>query len=214
MNRKNTTIFGSIIMAAVLATIISVGTADSISVNNLDRTCMSIQDAKKITQFGKYPNEFPEGYSLECIAIENPNELSVLITNQPTESTKWMSESVNPSEGNIFLHQVNEGAIISEDKMAKLGTAEERIRTTIDGINKANPSRNAQYYSINGMSAYGVESCEGCGTQIADFGNGEIITAAYDTKSKLKIIGENGERYSFYGNVPLDDLVKLGNSLQ
>lgn len=214
MNRKNTTVFGGIIVAVIITTIVSVGTADTISINNLDRTCMSSQDAKKITQFGKYPTEFPEGYSLECVAIGNPNEISVLITNQPTESTKWIGESVQPSDGNIFLHQVNEGAIISEDKITFLGTAEERIRTTIDEINKANPARNAQYYSINGMHAYGVESCEGCGTQIADFDDGEIITTTYDTKSKLKIISENHERYSFYGNVPLDDLVKLGNSLQ
>ena len=214
MNRKNTMLFGSIIMVAVIASIVSIQAVDSISVNNLDRTCMTAEDSKKITSFGLYPTDFSNGYSLKCVAIGNPNEIGVLISNNSVESTTWLGKSVNPSEGNIFLHQVNENVHISEDERAEMLTAEQRIKETIAEINELNPARNAQYFTINGMPAYGVESCSDCGTQTADFGDGEIITTTYDTKSKLKIISEDGYRYSFYGNVPLDDLVKLGNSLQ
>ncbi len=197
-------------MAVLVATITSVGVADSISVNNLDRNCLTAEQSKDVSTFVLTPTEFPENYSLGCVAINHPNEVSVIISENTVTSNEWQGESLNPSGTNIFLHEVRE----TGESHLQLGTAEQRIRDTIADIQEKNPKLNPVYFNINGMPAYGIDSCGDCGTQTAEFGDGSVITNTYDIPSKLKIISDDGNRYSFYGYVPLDDLVKLGNSLQ
>jgi hypothetical protein len=210
MDRKNTILFGSIIIAVIVATVFSIGAVNSTSVSNLNRDCMTAEQAKGITTFNKIPTVLPQGYSIQCVALDSDNEVDMLISDRTVESNEWQSESVNPSGNNIFLHQTMETSVDYKE----LGNAEKRIRDTIAEINEHNPSINAKYYLINGMPAYGTDSCKNCGIQTADFGDGTMIKQTYDVPSKLKIISDDGVRYSFYGNVPLDDLVKIGNSLQ
>ena len=214
MNKKTTILFGTIIMAAIVASVMSFGIADSISTNNLDRKCMTAEQSKQVSTFIKIPTDFPENYSVKCVAINDPRELSMIISDKPVTTDEWLHESLNPSGTNIYLHQVDESQYLSSDKYNDLGSPEQRIRDTIADIQKQNPKLKPIYYNINGMPAYGIDSCSDCGIQTADFGDGNVITKTYDVPSKLKIIGDNGVRYSFYGNVSLDDLVKLGNSLK
>ena len=201
-------------MAAIVASVMSFGVADSISVNNLDRNCMTAEQSKSISTFVLTPTEFPGNHLLGCVSIDNPREVKMIISENPIESDKWIGESLNPSGTNIFLHQIDERQYVSQEVIDTLGNAEQRIRDTIADIQEKNSKLNPVYYNINGMPAYGVESCGDCGTQTAEFPDGSVISNTYDIPSKLKIISEDGKRYSFYGNVPLDDLVKLGNSLQ
>lgn len=214
MNRKKSTLIGSIIAAGIVAAVINFGIVDSTSVNNLDINCLTAEQGKQITTFTKMPTDFPRGYSIQCIAVDNPNEIDMLISDRPVTSNEWQRESVHPSGSNIFLHQIDESKYLTESDYEHLGTAEQRIRTTIAEINAYNPKLNATYFVIDGMPAYGTEACADCGIQTANFGDDSVIKQTYDVTSKLKIISDDGIRYSFYGNVPLDDLVKIGNSLQ
>ena len=214
MNYKKTTLFGSIIAAAFVTAIMSVGIADTLTVSNIDKNCMSAEESKKVTTFHKIPTKFAGNYSLKCIAIGHPSDVNMIVSDKPVTSSEWISESVNPSGDWIFLHQVDESKYLTAADYAELGSDEKRIRDTIAEINEKNPAIRAQYFDINGMPAYGTESCADCGTQTAAFADGSVIEQKYDVPSKLKIIGENGVRYSFYGKVPLDDLITVAKSLQ
>lgn len=214
MNYKKTTIFGSIIVATLLATFVTSGVVDSSSVGNLDRTCMSPEQSKEVTTFNKMPTEFIGDYSIRCISVDNPNEVYMIISDKPVTSNRWQSESVQPSGNSIFLHAIDESKFLTVTDYEELGSAEKRIKDTIADIQKKNPIINVQYLNINGMHAYGSESCKDCGIQTANFADGNVIQHTYDVPSKLKIIDDTGVRYSFYGNVPLDDLVIIAKSLK
>lgn len=214
MNHNKKILFGSIVAIVAIATIMSVGVADTLTVNNIDKNCMSAEESKKVSTFHKIPTQFVGNYSLRCIAIGHPYEVSMIISDKPVTSTEWLRESVNPSGDWIFLNQVDEGKYLSAADRAELGNAEKRIRDTIAEINEKNPAIHARYFDINGMPAYGTESCANCGTQTANFADGSVIEQKYDVPSKLKIISDDGVRYSFYGNVPLDDLITVAKSLQ
>jgi hypothetical protein len=86
MNRKKYTLFGGIIAAGIVATVINFGIADSTSINNLDINCLTVEQGKQITTFAKMPTDFPQNYSIQCIAVDNPNEIDMLISDHPVTS--------------------------------------------------------------------------------------------------------------------------------
>lgn len=201
-------------MTVMITTITGIGVAESISINNIDRNCMTAQESKLVSSFGLTPTEFPENYSQGCIMINEPGVMKMIISENPEMYTKWQNESLEESDTNIYLYQVDNSQFVSQERIDSLGTAEQRMRDTIAGMEKNNPSLKPVYLTIKGMPAYGIEPCSDCGTQTAKFGDGTVITQTYDVPSRLKIYSDDGKVYLFHGNVALDDLVKLGNSLQ
>jgi hypothetical protein len=76
-----------------------------------------------------------------------------------------------------------------------------------------NPSLNPQLSTINGMSAYAVDSCPDCGMQTANFTD-RIIQESTSTKTRIKFIDDNGVRYMLETTLPLQELIKVAESLQ
>lgn len=118
------------------------------------------------------------------------------------------------SDGAIFIYQIDEKNIVGEEKFETLGTAEQQIQETYDGVMKANPSLQPQLIRINGILAYAVDSCNDCGMQTANFTDGTVIKKSTSSETKIKFIDENGTSYLLKAGIPLSELIKVAESLQ
>ena len=187
---------------------------DSKSTNSeINTMCMTLEKSKDIATFFKVPSYLPDGYSFKCSFSGTPYE-SYLIFDNKKVPDGWISHYPElVSDGEIFIHQTDEKSAVGEKKFATYGTATQRIQDTYDEVMLKNPSLHPQLIQINGMLAYGVDSCSDCGMQTANFTDGVIIQKTA-TDAKIKFIDKNGVNYFLKAGIPLSELIKVAESLQ
>ena len=186
-------------------------TAKDYSILKTSINCMTLEQSKETAPFFKTPTYLPEGYFHVCSQSGTPFESYIVYHNQ--EIPYWnIPELV--SDGAIFIYQIDEKNIVGEEKFETLGTAEQQIQETYDGVMKANPSLQPQLIRINGILAYAVDSCPDCGIQTANFTDGTFIQKSTSTETKIKFIDENGTSYLLKAGIPLSELIKVAESLQ
>ena len=180
----------------------------------IDVMCMTLETSKDTATFFKIPSYLPEGYSFKCSFSGTPYE-SYLIFDNKKVPDGWISHYPElVSDGAIFIHQTDEKRFVGEKKFATYGSATQRIQDTYDEVMLKNPSLQPQLIRINGMLAYAVDSCSDCGVQTANFTDGTIIQKSTSTEAKIKFIDENGTSYLLKAGIPLNELIKVAESLQ
>ena len=176
--------------------------------------CMTLEKSKDTATFFKVPSYLPDGYSFKCSFSGTPYESYMIFYNKKVPD-EWVSHYPQLiSEGAIFIHQTDEKRSVGEKEFATYGSASQRIQDTYDEVMVENPSLHPQLIKINGMLAYAVDSCSNCGKQTANFTDGTIIQKSTFTETKIKFIDENGITYFLEGGIPLNELVKVAESLQ
>ena len=176
--------------------------------------CMTLEKSKGTATFFKVPSYLPDGYSFKCSFSGTPYESYMIFHNKKVPD-EWVSNYPQLiSDGAIFIHQTDEKSAVGEKEFATYGTAEQRIQETYDSVINGNPSLKPQLIRINGMLAYAVDSCSDCGVQTANFTDGTIIQKSTFTEAKIKFIDENGVKYFLEAGIPLNELIKVVESLQ
>ena len=182
--------------------------------SEINVSCMKLETSKEVATFFKVPSYLPDGYSFKCSFSGTPYE-SYLIFDNKKVPDGWISHYPElVSDGAIFIHQTDEKRFVGEKKFATYGTATQRIQDTYDEVMLKNPSLQPQLIRINGMLAYAVDSCNDCGVQTANFTDGTIIQKSTSTEAKIKFIDENGTSYLLKAGIPLNELIKVAESLQ
>ena len=187
---------------------------DSKSNNSeINTMCMTLEKSKDTATFFKVPSYLPDGYSFECSFLGTPYESYMIFHNKkiPDELDLRIEQLI--LDGAIFIHQTDERNFVGAEKFETIGTPEQRIQETYDSVMDGNPSLNPQLIRINGMLAYAVDSCSDCGMQTANFTDGVIIQKTA-TEAKIKFIDKNGVNYFINAGIPLNELIKVAESLQ
>lgn len=178
--------------------------------SEINRSCMTLEQSKDIAPFFKVPSYLPEGYSMKCTMSGMPYESYIIYHNKDV-SGGWMSNlPMLIGDGAIFIYQYEEK---HRKEYETYGSPEQRIQETYDDVMVKNPSLQPQLIRINGMLAYAVDSCPDCGMQTANFTDGTVIQKSTSTETKIKFIDENGIKYMLKTTLPLDELIKVAESL-
>lgn len=181
--------------------------------SEINTMCMTLEKSKDTATFFKIPSYLPEGYSFKCSFSGTPYESYLIFDNKEVQDG-WISHYPElVSNGAIFIHQTDERNFVGAEKFETFGTAEQRIQETYDSVINGNPSLKPQLIRINGMLAYAVDSCSDCGMQTANFTDGVIIQKTA-TEAKIKFIDKNGVNYFIKAGIPLNELIKVAESLQ
>ncbi len=176
--------------------------------------CMTLEKSKDTATFFKIPSYLPDGYSFKCSFSGTPYESYMIFHNKKVPDG-WISNYPELiSDGAIFIFQTDEKRLVGEKEFAIYGSATQRIQDTYDGVMVENPSLHPQLIQINGMLAYAVDSCNDCGIQTANFTDGTVIQKHTSAETKIKFIDENGVKYSLQAGIPLNELIKVAESLQ
>ncbi len=189
-------------------------TLESESSSEINHNCMTLEQSKNTASFFKVPSYLPEGYSMNCSRSTTPYESYILYHTKDIPD-RWVGKiPILIDDGAIFIHQIDEKHMIDEEKYAILGSAEQRIQSTYDSVMESNPSLQPQLIRINGMLAYAVDSCPNCGMQTADFPDNIMIQKSTSTETKIKFIDDDGVTYMLKTTLPLDELIRVTESLQ
>ena len=184
--------------------------AEPESNSEINRSCMTLEQSKDIAPFFKVPSYLPEGYSMKCTMSGMPYESYIIYHNKEV-SGGWMSNSpMLIGDGAIFIYQYEEK---HRKEYETYGSPEQRIQETYDDVMVKNPSLQPQLIRINGMLAYAVDSCPDCGMQTANFTDGTVIQKSTSTETKIKFIDENGIKYMLKTTLPLNELIRVAESL-
>ena len=176
--------------------------------------CMTLEKSKETATFFKVPSHLPDEYSFKCSFSGTPYESYMIFHNKKVPDG-WISQYPQLiSDGAIFIYQTDRKSAIGEKEFAKYGSATQRIQDTYDDIMMKNPSLHPQLIRINGMLAYAVDSCSDCGIQTANFTDGTVIQKSVSTEATIKFIDENGVSYFLKAGIPLNELIKVAESLQ
>ena len=181
--------------------------------SEINTMCMTLEKSKDTATFFKVPSYLPDGYSFKCSFSGTPYESYMIFHNKKVPDDLVSNYPQLISDGAIFIHQTDEKSVVGEKKFATYGTAEQRIQETYDSVINGNPSLKPQLIRINGMLAYAVDSCSDCGMQTANFTDGVIIQKTA-TEAKIKFIDKNGVSYFIKAGIPLNELIKVAESLQ
>lgn len=182
--------------------------------SKIDVSCMPMEASKSTAIFFKIPSYLPEGYSFKCSFSGTPYE-SYLIFDNKKVPDRWISHYPElVSNGAVFIYQTDQKSAVGEKEFQTYGSAEQRIQETYDSVMQENPSLNPQLITINGMLAYAVDSCSNCGMHTANFTDGTNISESTSTETRIKFIDENGVKYMLETTLPLDELIKVAESLQ
>jgi hypothetical protein len=175
---------------------------------------MTLEKSKDTATFFKVPSHLPDGYSFKCSFSGTPYELYMIFHNKKVPD-EWVSNYPQLiSDGAIFIHQTDEKRFVGEKEFATYGSTTQRIQDMYDEVMMENPSLHPQLLRINGMLAYANDSCNDCGMQTANFTDGTIIQKSTSTEAKIKFIDENGVNYFLKAGIPLNELIKVAESLQ
>ena len=177
----------------------------------INRSCMTLEQSKDVAPFFKVPSYLPEGYSMKCSMSGMPSESYIMYHNKDV-SGGWMARlHMLVDDGAIFIYQYDEKNL---KKFETFGSPEQRIHETYDDVMVKNPSLQPQLIRINGILAYGVDSCPDCGIQTANFTDGTFIQKSTSTETKIKFYDEYGISYMLKTTLSLDELILVAESLQ
>jgi len=206
---------------SVLSTaIVIMNPAYTTNTGNLNPNCMSQANVHIFAQFSvKEPVNLPSGYKFQCGSADN-HEAHLLYGQQALttpNNTGSFQESLNEqiANGAIYLHLVDEKDILGNERFAtEVGNTTQRTVDVYHEIIRLNPSLQPKLVNINGITAWVNEACETCGKQTADFGNGKILQNSFAVPARVQFYDQNGILYTLQSNMPLQDLIKVAESLR
>lgn len=187
-------------------------TDDNPQIQPADPACMNLATIKQNVRFDlKTPAYLPEEYSYLCgDGLEGSSEARLLYGKpELKDSTGLIGEAYkHVDRGAIFLY-----SRVQPDQEQGSGNYTAYILDTIREANQKNPSIELRQISINGNVGWANERCGSCGEQTADFTD-DTITHTAGAPSRIKFADENNVVYFFQANIPLEDLVRVAESVR
>lgn len=197
----------------------TLNSAFTTSVSNLNPDCMTQKDVSTITLFGvKEPHSLPSNYKFQC-GIAGIHEAYLLYgTSTIPPGTNESLKSIfgqQAEQGSIYLTIIDEKGILGDANFTiEVGNTSKRITDEYNYIIQKNPSLHPELIKINGVTAWANEACLGCGKQTAYFHDGTILHHSYDVPSRIQFYDKNGIMYNLQSNVSLYSLKQIAESMR
>lgn len=176
--------------------------------------CMDFDTARSLysqTEFPfKTPLYVPEGYEYKCMQADMAS-VYLYYSNQ-TFRPEFMGEALAEGQIQIYMDDYDRYFDLPKDLPGAYQNDEDRIKSQYEGILKENPVLNPQLVDINGKLAWGHEAALYGARQTVVFPDGSEITTASGLPARL-LFYDNGTGIRLEGYVPLEELVKMAESL-
>ncbi|MEX0656256.1 MAG: hypothetical protein WD154_01760 [Nitrosopumilaceae archaeon] len=207
----------TVVISAIGIAILIIGLFALVEQTSGNGNCTSIEDINKITEFDlKLLIYLPSDYIF--VACQgNPFEAQIMYQNKDVISNNeslFGNVHEHVANGAIYLYVLNEKNFLGEEQFQKaVGNSTSHILETIKEANEKNPSLNMIQVNIQGNVGWANDICDACGKQIANFPNNTIVQYT-STPARIKFYDENDVLYFFQSNIPLDELIKVTESLR